>query len=195
MRRPSLARTWYAVGALVALAWASPAAGQSFAQFGGGPSVLPSTGASGPYLSGLNFAVSLGWDLDSSSTVRVDGTVALYHTRSTLALPCPSTGCTGGPAYAYDDGALTGLGVHWTWDVAPNGLVYLLAGGGLYANTYRGTEVDIGISGGAGVAAPVAPRTRLFAEARWLELGRRNQSTPWLVPITIGLRIAGAPER
>jgi hypothetical protein len=73
-------------------------------------------------------------------------------------------------------------------NVDPRGIFYVIGGAGLYEVYGPATELHLGVSAGAGTAVPVGARLRAVVEAHWHGLLGATSGSPWLVPVTVGLR-------
>lgn len=187
-------------GVLCALTWASRLSAQTFFLVGAGSNILSRTADHVGARPGLNFNLSVGTDLTPGVQIRLDGMAMTYANKIAPAQPCPTSGCSGPPQYDYPGGSILGASVTGQMDLAPQGRAYLLAGLGIYANSYYGRSTNGGVLAGAGFTVPVRPDFDLYAEARWLGLSRMGTSGDtkgmnWIVPITVGMRVhVPAPE-
>jgi hypothetical protein len=180
-----------AVGLGCLLVCPAPSRAQAFVELGGGWNYAAPPPGVASYTSGSNVQVSIGWQVAPNFRWRIDAFRSQVVAHLMDNLPCPMQGC---PASAYfQSERVDALTVNGLLSLDQRGIFYLIGGAGHYElsdiNVPAG-EGHFGVSAGAGIAVPVAPRLRAVVEARWHGLfGTRNTNGPTsLVPLTVGLR-------
>jgi hypothetical protein len=184
-RQPSHLGTCIAGALWCLLVAASPARAQSFFEFGGGWDYFAPPPAGESYNQSYNLRASLGRQISPRLMMRFDVIVNQYQAHIPVAYPC----ICNGPQHVSEMGGVTGFTGNVLYNLDERGIFYLSAGTGIYDTNFGSPAiVSIGVSAAAGVAVPVAPRLRLFAEARDHVLLSTGNQPPWFAPITIGLR-------
>jgi hypothetical protein len=183
--RGTLVRMMWSVG-LVLIIPASARA-QTFVELGGGSSVVGPAGAGTSTTNGWNLRASLGLHITPGFSWRFDAFTNQFDAKSNVEEPCPSFGCSG-LANRSQSESVSGLTANALVGIDPLGIFYLSGGAGFYDVQAAGTEWVVGVSAGVGVAVPIAPHIRAFAEARWHGLFGVTSGPSSITPVTIGLR-------
>ncbi len=181
----------------IALLLAFPPAGgaQTFVEVAGGSNELPPAPGSGTYSHGFSARASIGRELDSRFSLRLDAFTSTFsRTDSTQFFPpCAFPGCS--QSYynvQHHSFGAAGLTVNGLMNLDPRGLFYLIVGTGAidaFGRTPSGyNEVHLAASGGGGVSVPIGARMRLVIEAQFRGLLGASSVTPWVLPLTIGVR-------
>jgi hypothetical protein len=183
--RRTLVRTMRSLGFLLIIS--APARAQTFVELGGGSSFVGPAGAGTSTTNGWNLRASIGLHITPGFSWRFDAFTNQFDTKSNVAEPCPSFGCSGVGSNSQSQ-SVSGLTANALVGVDPLGIFYLSGGAGFYDVQAAETEWVLGVSAGAGVAVPIAPHIRAFAEARWHGLFGVTSGPSSIVPVTIGLR-------
>jgi hypothetical protein len=183
--------------ATIALVLAFPHASraQTFVEVAGGSNELPSAPGNGAYSHGFNARASIGRELDSRFSLRLDAFTSTFSRADSTQLfpPCAFPGCT--QSYynvQHQSFGAAGLTMNGLMNLDPRGLFYLIAGTGVvdaFGHTPSGSnEFHLAASGGAGIAVPIGARMRVVVEAQFRGLLGASSVTPWVLPLTIGVR-------
>jgi hypothetical protein len=128
---------------------------------------------------------SIGWQISPEFSWRIDLFTNQFDVTSHVVAPCPSFGCLMNAPHSESVSGLTANGL---LNLDSRGIAYLIGGAGLYHVQTADADWGFGLSAGAGIAVPVAPHVRVFAEAAWHGLLGLTPGPSSIVPITIGLR-------
>jgi hypothetical protein len=139
------------------------------------------------YSSGFNARASFGQQLAPHFAVRYDAFTNQFDGKTAITAPCPPNGCSGS-VYDVQSKGMIGLTANGLVSVDSRRIFYMIAGAGLYDVHGQTTELHFGVSGGAGIAVPIAESLRAVVEARWHGLLGPTSGPSSLVPITIGFR-------
>jgi hypothetical protein len=160
----------------------------------------------GPAPSGNRYSGGVGVHASIDRTVtrrfglRIDAMAVRFTHREALAVPekpntnpptalCLLPSCApSGPVFATSRGHVYALSLDGAVNLDSHGFLYLMGGPGLYDVRNPTAEVELGISGGAGVAAPISRHLRAFAEARWHQLLTGPPGEMHLGTVTVGVR-------
>jgi hypothetical protein len=185
--------SWSALCAGVLLASPSAARAQVFYEFGGGWNYFaraPDGDLGDRYTHGFSIRASAGRQLAPAFRLRIDAFVSFFGDTVFGVVPPPNQ-----PPVHVLSVRVAGLMANGLLNVDPRGILYLIGGAGLYdaylgrrhLGDYPDTGMQVGISGGAGIAVPVGRGYRVFIEASYHSF---SVTTPpsWMLPITVGLR-------
>jgi hypothetical protein len=160
---------------------------QTFVEIGGGSSFVGPAGSTVRWTDGWNLRASIGLHVTPGFSWRFDAFTSQFDAKGNVSEPCPSFGCSGLGTSSQSE-SVSGLTANALKSIDPLGIFYLSGGAGLYDVQAGGTEWVVGVSAGAGVAVPIAPHIRAFAEARWHGLFGVTSGPSSITLITIGLR-------
>ena len=192
-------RSFYSFRALVALsltlAFPHATRAQTFVEVAGGSNELPPAPGSGSYSHGFNARASIGRELDSRFSLRLDAFTSTFTRADSTQFfpPCAFPGCTQSYySVQHQSFGAAGLTMNGLMNLDPRGVFYLIAGTGVidaFGHTPSGyNELHLAASGGAGIAVPIGVRMRLVVEAQFRGLLGASSVTPWVLPLTIGVR-------
>ena len=164
--------------------------GQTVVELAGGWTEIaqPSTSTAGHFGHGLAIRASVGWALRPGVDFRIDGMEVQFDRTQQFFPPCPAPGCTG-PSFETQQSRVEGLTANAIVHLDKGGIVYVIGGAGLYDSRVEGNEVKVGVALGSGMALPIGGRLRAVFEGRWHWLAGSADGPPWLVPVTVGLRV------
>lgn len=160
---------------------------QAYVEVGGGWNYVAPGRATVTYGNSFNARASVGRRVTPRMSWRIDALVSQFDVADAAPQPCPLVGCQG-PGYSFQHENINGLSGNALVSLKPSGSLYVIGGAGLYDVSAQASELHLGVSGGAGLAIPVATRLHAVLEVQWHQLIGFTAGPSWLVPVTVGLR-------